>query len=99
MELPLESVARSASVGETSRAALCRASPSTSGCSSAIRAAGIPISEPRENSNEKGNRNFADAASQIQWRNDALLDRNISVISHAPPQNSVDCQRWLISAE
>ena len=56
------------------------------------------MNEPMKNSSEKGTRNFTDASSQIQWRSAALLARNTSVISQAPPQNSVDCHRWLISA-
>ena len=63
-----------------------------------MRAAGSPMYEPTKNSSENGTRNLSDASSQIQWRSEALLARNASVINQAPPQNSVDCQRWLISA-
>ena len=63
-----------------------------------MRAAGSPMPGADENSSENGTRNFSDASSQIQWRSAALLARNASVINQAPPQNSVDCHRWLISA-
>jgi hypothetical protein len=45
-------------------------------------------------STEKGIKNFADAASQTQYRTAALLLRSASVNSHATATQSVDCQRW-----
>ena len=56
------------------------------------------MSAPRKNSSENGMRNFTDASIQIQWRTAALFGRNASVIDQTAPQNSVDCQRWSISA-
>jgi hypothetical protein len=52
-----------------------------------------PSCPPALTSNEKGIRNFTDAAIQIQYRTGARFCRSANANNHATAAKRVDCQR------